>query len=200
MGRTSSLATRRNVLGITVPVRLDEGVRGCGHCAREPGETGGSPRCSEEKSRPRLGGALRPPKRSATSATCNGACAGLAELTFRLRRMFFSASTTGQDWGSRVTCALVALAIASCEPPVTAVRTTAANGDEYIIGCEESPRFCKEKARELCPFGETTLRAGVGGWYSQGQDFRKSHGPRNGRDLFKLEGWTIRCNQPLIGR
>jgi hypothetical protein len=91
----------------------------------------------------------------------------------------------------------IVAAVASCKPPVTVRRTVApSGGDAFIIGCEDTPIHCKEQARELCPFGETTLNPGVGGWYAEGEDFRHSQRPRNEQRNYKLEDWVIRCNLP----
>jgi len=93
--------------------------------------------------------------------------------------------------------ALLAAALVSCTPPVTVRRTKAPNGgDAFVIGCEETPIHCKEQARELCPFGETTLSPGMGGWYADGEDFRHSRAPRDRQRLYKLQDWVIRCNLP----
>jgi hypothetical protein len=100
--------------------------------------------------------------------------------------------------------ACLGLAVAAwgvgCEPPVTVADTTTSRGGvAYVVGCEESPRYCKEKARELCPFGETTLDPGVGGWYSEGEDYRRGRPTRRRDEIYKLQNWIIRCNQPFAG-
>ena len=89
---------------------------------------------------------------------------------------------------------------ASCSGPTATAVTikTPSGGTAYVIGCEESPANCVEQARLLCPFGETTLKPGVGGPYAPGEDFRTPHTPRPNRRLFKLENWIIRCNRPPI--
>src|SRR5262249_32187266 len=95
---------------------------------------------------------------------------------------------------------MLAVALGSCAPPATVVRTTSpSGGDAFVIGCEESPRYCKEKANEVCPFGSSTLEPGVGGFYDEGEDYRKGQATPGTKHLYKLENWVIRCNQPMIG-
>src|SRR5262245_14987205 len=99
-----------------------------------------------------------------------------------------------------VSIAVMALTAACSKPKVTVHHTTTSTGgDAYVIGCEESPRDCKEKAGELCPFGHATLEPGVGGWYAPGEDFRHPHSPQIERRRYKLENWVIRCMQPGLG-
>ena len=123
----------------------------------------------------------------------------LCRIESACRRLGFVPDRSGIQGRLR----LIALGsiLASCaHGNVTVGHTTTRGGDDaFVIGCEESPIYCKEQARELCPFGETTLEQGIGGWYAPGEDARQRHEPRSDRRLFKLERWVIRCVQPAVG-
>jgi hypothetical protein len=93
--------------------------------------------------------------------------------------------------------ALVALALAACSSgPASSRRIIdpATGYAAYVIDCEQSPDFCTQEARRVCPKGHHTIEPGRTSYYDDQTEPFASRVLNKERKNYKQIDWVISCH------